>query len=42
MTHCQIIVKKIADKYGLQVCDVKKLVPNLGNKANYVVHYRNL
>ena len=34
--------KEIADKYGLKVCDVKKLVPNLGNKANYVVHYRNL
>ena len=25
--------KKIADKYGLKVCDVKKLVPNLGNKS---------
>ena len=22
--------------------DVKKLIPNLGNKTNYVVHYRNL
>ena len=34
--------KKIADKYEIKVGDVKKLIPNLGNKANYVVHYRNL
>ena len=26
----------------LKVGDVKKLIPNLGNKTNYVVHYRNL
>ena len=38
---CQIIVKKIADNYEIKVGDVKKLVPNLGNKTNYVVHYRN-
>ena len=24
--------KKIADKYGIKVDDVKKLIPNLGNK----------
>ena len=34
--------KKIADKYEIKVADVKKLTPNLGNKSNYVVHYRNL
>ena len=34
--------KEIADKYGIKVGDVKKLIPNLGNKTNYVVHYRNL
>ena len=34
--------KKIADKYEVKVDDVKKLIPNLGNKTNYVVHYRNL
>ena len=34
--------KKIADKYEIKVVDVKKLTPNLGNKSNYVVHYRNL
>ena len=39
---CQNIVKKIADKYEIKVGDVKKLIPNLGNKTNYVVHYRNL
>ena len=31
-----------ADKYKIKVGDVKKLIPNLGNKTNYVLHYRNL
>ena len=30
--------KKIAGKYGIKVGDVKKLIPNLGNKTNYVLH----
>ena len=34
--------KKIADNYEIKVGDVKKLIPNLGNKTNYVVHYKNL
>ena len=34
--------KEIADKYEIKIGDVKKLIPNLGNKTNYVVHYRNL
>ena len=34
--------KSIADKYEINVGDLKKLIPNLGNKTNYVVHYRNL
>ena len=34
--------KKNAGKYEIKVGDVKKLIPNLGNKTNYVVHYRNL
>ena len=34
--------KKLADKYEIKVGDVKKLISNLGNKTNYVVHYRNL
>ena len=29
--------KKIADKYGIKVDDVMKLILNLGNKTNYVV-----
>ena len=29
-------------KYEIKVGDVKKLIPNLGSKTNYVVHYRNL
>ena len=33
--------KKIADRYGKKVGDVKKLISNLGNKTNYVLHYRN-
>ena len=32
----------IANKYGIKIGGVKKLVPNLGNKSKYVVHYRNL
>ena len=31
-----------AKKYGIKVGDVKKQVPNLGNKNEYAVHYRNL
>ena len=42
MTCCQIIVKKIADKYEIKVGDKMKLITNLDNKTNYVVHYRNL
>ena len=34
--------KSIVDKYDIKVGDVKKLIPNLGNKTKYVVHYRNL
>ena len=32
----------IADKYEMKIGGVNKLVPNLGNKSKYVVHYRNL
>ena len=31
----------IANEFGIKICGVKKLVPNLGNKSKYVVHYRN-
>ena len=34
--------KSIAHKYEITVYDVKKLIPNLGNKTKYVVHHRNL
>ena len=34
--------KKIADKYEIKVGDKMKLITNLDNKTNYVVHYRNL
>ena len=32
----------IADQYGIKVGGVKKLIPNLGDKVKYVVHYKNL
>ena len=32
----------IANEYGIKIGRVNKLVPNLGNKSKYVVHYRNL
>ena len=32
----------IANQYGIKIDGVNKLVPNLGNKSIYVVHYRNL
>ena len=42
MIYCEIIFQKIADEYEIKVGDVKRLIPNLGNKTNYVVHYRHL
>ena len=32
----------VANKYGIKVGGVKKLVPNLRNKRKYIVHYKNL
>ena len=32
----------LASKYGIKIGGVNKLVPNLGNKSKYVVHYKNL
>ena len=34
--------KTTAGKYGMKAGDVKKLITHLGNKTNYVLHYRNL
>ena len=34
--------KEIADKYGIKIVDVKKLILNLGSKTNYVLHHRDL
>ena len=31
-----------ADKYEIKLGDVKNLIPNLGDKTNYVVHYRDI
>ena len=33
---------KVAKAHNITTGKVKKLVPNLMNKNNYVVHYRNL
>ena len=32
----------IENEYGINIGGVNKLVPNIGNKSKYVVHYRNL
>ena len=34
--------KDVADKYGIKVGGVKELIPNLGDKVKYVIHYKNL
>ena len=34
--------KNIANEYGIKVGDVKKLIPNLGDQTDYILHYRNL
>ena len=34
--------KEIVDWYGIKVGSAKKLIPNLGDKVKYVVHYKNL
>ena len=36
--HC----RDTADKYGLKAAGVKKLIPNLGDTIEYVIHYENL
>ena len=38
---CQIIAKKFR-RNGIKVGNEQKLIPNLGDKTNYVVHYKNL
>ena len=38
---CHTIVENIAGKYRINVGDAMKLIPNLGNKTNSVLHYRN-
>ena len=37
-----IYCKNIANEYDIKGGDVKKLIPNLGNKTKYVIYYRNL
>ena len=32
----------IVNDYGIKIGSVNKLVPNLGNKSKYVLHYKNL
>ena len=32
----------IANYYGIKIGGVNKLIPNLGNKIKYVIHYKNL
>ena len=42
MICCQKYCSDIAKKYGVKVVGINKLVQSLGNKSNYVVHYRDL
>ena len=35
-------MSNIANEYGIKIGGVNQLVPNLGNKSNYVLHCRNL
>ena len=37
-----IYCSNIANKYDIKSGSVKKLVPNLGNKSKYALHYKNL
>ena len=37
-----ICYRNITKKLLIKVGDVKKIIPNLDDKTNYVVHYRNL
>ena len=37
-----ICYRNITKKLLIKVGDVKKIIPNLDDKINYVVHYRNL
>ena len=37
-----ILLLKIADECGIKFGAVMKLIPNLGDKTSYVLHYRRL
>ena len=39
---CQNIRSSVANQYEIKLVGVNKLVPTLGNKSNYVLHYKNL
>ena len=34
--------RKMADEYGIKFGDVMRLIPNLGHKTNYLLHYKNI
>ena len=42
MICCQIIVVILQIDCGIKIGRVNKLVPNLGNKSKYLLHYKNL
>ena len=37
-----ICLSNIANDYGIKLGNVNKLIPSLGNKSKYVLHYKNL
>ena len=39
---CRKLLVKIADTYEIKIGDVKKSIPNLGNKTKYVLYYKNI
>ena len=34
--------KEIVDRYNIKVGGVKKVIPNLSDKVEYIIHYKNL
>ena len=39
---CLVNIVNIVNRHNIKVGGVKKLIPNLNNKVEYIVHYKNL
>ena len=42
MIYCHIVVVILQINMEKKTGEVNKLVPNLGNKSKYVLHYKNI